>query len=184
MSIVLFALFCLVIFTIDKTYTVRRSRKASTGTDVSIRSRQGFNFIGLLRPSPAGGPSLQGEDHHTVRVLLVDDHEIIRRGLAGILRTEPDLEVVGEAESGESAIDLARNMHPDVVLMDICMPGIGGVQATKVIHAEMPGIRVVGLSVLEQAEYTDAMREAGAVHFLTKGSSSTESVIGAIRACA
>ena len=117
-----------------------------------------------------------------VRVLVVDDHPLMRQALFFLLKAEPCLEVVGEASSGESALELARNLHPDVVLMDICMPGMGGIQATKALHHELPDIRVIGLSILGKAQSLDAMRRAGAVCCFTKGANLSD-MISAIRAC-
>jgi DNA-binding NarL/FixJ family response regulator len=116
-----------------------------------------------------------------IRVLLVDDHEIVRRGLAGLLKSQPDLEIAGEASNGESAVFLARNIRPDVVLMDIRMPGMDGIQATRIIHRELPETRVIALSVMVRAEGAEVMREAGAVFYLTKAGP-PDAMISAIRA--
>ena len=74
----------------------------------------------------------------SVRVILVDDHMVMRQGLAGLLRAEPDIEIIGEASDGQSAIDLIRELRPNVVLMDISMPGMDGIQATRIIHSDLP----------------------------------------------
>ena len=104
-----------------------------------------------------------------IRVLLVDDHTIVRQGLAGLLRAEHDMEIVGEASEGESAVRLAREMRPDIVLMDINLPGMSGIDATRVIHQELPDVRVIGLSMFREGEQAAAMREAGAVDYIDKG---------------
>jgi len=130
----------------------------------------------------SGNKSDAGAIRGKIRLVLVDDHTVMRQGLAGLLRSEPDLEIVGEASDGESAIHLTRALKPDVVLMDISMPGMNGIQATQIIHAEQPGIRVIGLSMFEEGEQAAAMREAGAVEYVTK-SGPSEAVIAAIRAC-
>lgn len=117
-----------------------------------------------------------------IRILLVDDHEIYRRGLARMLKAEPDVEVIGEAADGESAVNLARDIRPDVVLMDVCMPGMDGVEATRIIHHELPETRVIALSMREEAEDADAMREAGAISYLTKSEQSPHTMLSAIRA--
>jgi len=104
----------------------------------------------------------------TIRVLLADDHKLIREGLAGLLRQEKDIEVVGEARDGRDAVDLARKTRPDVVLMDVSMPGLDGIEATRRIIAEMPNARVIGLSTNTDEEMVTAMREAGAVAYFAK----------------
>lgn len=115
-----------------------------------------------------------------IRVLVVDDHVVMRQGLARLLQEEPDIEIVGEASDGEEAVNLAREIRPDVVLMDISLPGMNGIQATYIIHAELPEVRVIGLSMFEKGERADAMRQAGAVAYLTK-SGPSDGVIAAIR---
>lgn len=117
-----------------------------------------------------------------VRVILVDDHMVIRQGLAGLLRAEPDIEIIGEASDGQSAIDLIRELRPDVVLMDISMPGMDGIQATRIIHKELPEVRIIGLSMFQERERETAMREAGVVDYLAK-SGPADALIEAIRAC-
>jgi PAS domain S-box-containing protein len=115
-----------------------------------------------------------------VRVLLVDDHLVMRQGLARLLKEAPDMEIVGEAANGDAAVNLVRQALPDVVLMDISMPGMNGIQATQIIHAEFPNIRVLGLSMFEEDEQAFAMRAAGAVGCLTK-SGPADAIISAIR---
>ncbi len=117
-----------------------------------------------------------------IRVVLVDDHMVMRQGLAALLRAEGDIRVVGEASDGESALSLVRKIRPDVILMDIDMPGMDGIQATKVIYQEMPDIRIIGLSMFQEAERQDAILNAGAVKCLTK-SGPSEAVVDAIRDC-
>jgi PAS domain S-box-containing protein len=117
-----------------------------------------------------------------VRVVLVDDHMVMRQGLAGLLRAEPDIEIAGEASDGQSAIDLIRELRPDVVLMDISMPGMDGIQATRIIHKELPEVRIIGLSMFQEGEQQAAMREVGAVDYLTK-TGPADALVEAIRAC-
>jgi CheY-like chemotaxis protein len=117
-----------------------------------------------------------------VRIVLVDDHAVMRQGLAGLLRAEPDMEIVGEASDGESAVHLIREVKPDVVLMDISLPGMNGIQATQVIHSELPEIRIIGLSMFQEGEQAAAMRSAGALDYVTKIGPS-EALIAAIRSC-
>ena len=115
-----------------------------------------------------------------LRVLVVDDHAVVRRGFATLLAREPDLEVVGEAENGRQAIELTRQLNPDVILMDVSMPVMNGIDATRAILAEFPALRVIGLSMFEDPAQPEAMLKTGAVGFLSK-SDSAEALLEAIR---
>jgi DNA-binding NarL/FixJ family response regulator len=97
-----------------------------------------------------------------------------------LLAKEPDLTVVGEAADGQVAIGMTRELTPDVVLMDISMPVLNGIEATRAIHAEFPAVRVIGLSMGEDPDQPEAMRRAGAVGYLRK-SDATEALLAAIR---
>lgn len=114
-----------------------------------------------------------------IRVLLADDHPILRKGLADVLGQQPGIELVGEAGDGEEVIELARDTRPDVVLMDVTMPKLSGIEATRRIVAEQPRVRVIGLSMHEQSDMAAAMREAGAVAYLSK-SQPTEALVAMI----
>ncbi len=116
-----------------------------------------------------------------IRVLLVDDNRMVREGLAQLLRGEPDIEIVGVASDGETAIDLTRRFRPDVATMDITLPGMSGIQATRAIHAEFPEVRVIGLSIFEEQEMLDSLRAAGAVGYVVK-SAPASALLEAIRA--
>lgn len=110
----------------------------------------------------------------TIRVLITDDHKVVRRGLRGFLELDPELEVVGEAENGEEAVDLARRLEPNVVLMDLLMPVKDGIAATREIRRRMPEVEVVALtSVLEDDSVTGAIR-AGAIGYLLKTTDADE----------
>lgn len=109
-----------------------------------------------------------------IRVLITDDHGVVRQGLRMFLSLDPDIEVVGEAENGEEALGMARELHPDVVLMDLLMPVMNGMEATKAIRSEMPDVEVIALtSVLEDVSVTGAMR-AGAMGYLLKDTQAEE----------
>jgi DNA-binding NarL/FixJ family response regulator len=117
-----------------------------------------------------------------IRILLVDDHPILRRCLASRLSAEPEIDVIGEASSGREAIELTRQSRPDLVIMDVRMPGMNGIHATSALHREFPDVRVIGLSMLEEEEARDAMCQAGAIGFYTKFAPVSDIVAG-IRAC-
>jgi signal transduction histidine kinase/CheY-like chemotaxis protein/PAS domain-containing protein len=116
-----------------------------------------------------------------IRVLLVDDHAVVRNGIALQLLQQPDIEVVGEAADGRKAVEMVRSLRPDVVTMDVNMPGMNGVDAARAIHAEFPGTRIIGLSMSDESEQGAAMRTAGAEHYLSK-SESLDKLLAAIRA--
>jgi DNA-binding NarL/FixJ family response regulator len=113
-------------------------------------------------------------------VLLVDDHAVVRDGIALQLQQQPDIEIVGEAADGEEALNLVRTLRPDVVTMDVNMPGMNGIDAARAIHSEHPRTRIIGLSMSEDSEQGAAMRSAGAVHYLSK-SASLDKLLAAIR---
>ncbi|MFO7652335.1 MAG: response regulator transcription factor, partial [Candidatus Krumholzibacteriia bacterium] len=131
--------------------------------------------------SPAAPVAAAGGAEDKIRVLLVDDHAIVRQGLREILAAEPDMAVVAEASDGEQAVDQARAHRPDVVVMDVSMPGVNGIDATKAIMAEVPETKIVGLSLYVADDQAEAMRAAGAVGYVNKGEHSTV-LLAAIRA--
>ena len=119
----------------------------------------------------------------TVRVLITDDHKVVRRGLRGFLELDPELEVVGEASNGEEAVRMSLELSPDVVLMDLLMPVMDGIEATGEIRRWMPEVEVVALtSVLEDAAVTGAIK-AGAIGYLLKTTEADE-LCEAIKAAA
>ena len=118
-----------------------------------------------------------------LRVLLVDDHVVMRQGLSLLLKEEAGIAVVGEASDGEEALDLARALRPDVILMDYSMPNMNGLEATRAIYAELPEIRIIALSMYSEADQAAAMMAAGAVAYLTK-SGPPEVLLAAIREAA
>jgi DNA-binding NarL/FixJ family response regulator len=146
--------------------TVEVESSPNRGTRVAFE-------VPTLRP---GIPELEREalgaasskSSSKIRVLLVDDHAILREGLASLLQRYDDIEVVGEGEDGLVGVELAHRLHPDVVVMDLSMPRLNGIEATRRIAAELPGVRVVGLSMHEEEYGLSAMRRAGAVACVVK----------------
>lgn len=126
------------------------------------------------------GTAPSGRGERRIRVLVVDDHLVVRQGFVRLLKEEPDIEVVGEASDGRTAVALTRQLVPDVVTIDIDLPGMNGIEATQCIHAACPTVRVIGLSVHEESAQVIAMREAGAVAYLAK-SGSVDALLAAIR---
>ncbi len=110
----------------------------------------------------------------SIRLLIVDDHDVVRQGLRMYLGRDPEIEVVGEAADGEEAVAAARELRPDVVLMDLLMPRMDGIAATGAIRAEMPDVEVVALtSILEDRAVTGAVK-AGAIGYLLKDTKAEE----------
>lgn len=114
------------------------------------------------------------------RVIIVDDHKIIREGLRLLVEREPDLCVVGEAENGRAAWELVRRAAPHVLLMDVGMPDMNGVEATRRIHAEFPAVRILALTMHADRQYLQEMLSAGASGYLLKDCASEE-LVNAIR---
>ncbi len=118
-----------------------------------------------------------------IRVLIADDHTIVRSGVRLLLEAEPDIEVVGEALDGQQAVTLAETLRPDVILMDIAMPGMDGLEATRKIIALWPDIRVLVLTMHRTDDYFFEMLKAGASGYVLKGAQ-TDELINAIRVVA
>ncbi len=121
--------------------------------------------------------------HKTIKVLIVDDHQLIRKGIASILDEVSGIHVIAEASNGEDAIRLTRENEPDVVLMDLQMPGMGGMEASRKILRANPDVRVLALTVCESDIFPTRLLEEGAAGYITKDST-TEEMIRAIKAVA
>jgi DNA-binding NarL/FixJ family response regulator len=115
-----------------------------------------------------------------MKVLVVDDHEVVRQGIKMVLETDPELEVVGEAASGEDAIERVRELRPNVVVMDIGMPGLSGFEATRRIRQSNPEVQVLALTVHDSEAYVFQMLQAGATGYIVKRAPAVE-VIQAVK---
>lgn len=115
-----------------------------------------------------------------IKIILVDDHRILREGIKNILEDTSDIQVVAEADNGRDAVRLARELHPDIVIMDIAMPDLNGIEATKMITRDTPGIRIIALSMHSDKHYINGIFQAGASGYLLKHSAAKE-LIEAIR---
>jgi DNA-binding NarL/FixJ family response regulator len=118
-----------------------------------------------------------------MRVLLADDHTVVRDGLARLLATQLDIHVVGQASNGQEAVDLALSLRPDVVVMDVSMPVLDGIGATRHIRAELPDTCVIALSMHNDDATASEMAAAGAAEYLVK-TSPPDRLVAAIRGCA
>jgi len=133
-------------------------------------------------PADGSGPERR-EDDRPIRVVVCDDHTILREGVRVLLESQPDMVVVGEASDGEEAVTVVDQLRPDVVLMDIAMPRVDGLEATRRIRDRHPDIRVLILSMHEDEEYVFPILEAGAGGYVPKKTASTD-LVNAIRTVA
>lgn len=115
-----------------------------------------------------------------IRLLLVDDHQIVRAGLRMLFQAEKDMEIVGEVGSGEKALEAVRDLKPDVVIMDVAMPGIGGIEATRRIKEASPDTAVLALTMHEDEQYFFEMLNAGASGYIPKRAA-PDDLVSAIR---
>ena len=115
-----------------------------------------------------------------IHVLLADDHVVLRTGLRMLINAQPDMEVVAEASNGEDAVRVVREVGPDIVLMDISMPGAGGIEATARIRRESPAVRVLALTMHDDAAYLRSILAAGAAGYVVKRAADAE-LLSAIR---
>lgn len=118
-----------------------------------------------------------------IRVFLVDDHQLMRDSLRALLEQQPNMEVVGEAADGPAAVRRVRQCRPDVVVMDIGLPGLSGIEVTRRVVADIPDIRVLGLSVHSDRRYVSDMLEAGASGYVLKDDA-FEDLVVAVKAVA
>ena len=119
----------------------------------------------------------------TIRVLLADDHAVVRKGVREFLEDEPDIEVVGEAGDGQQAVELAVALQPDVVVMDVAMPELSGVEATKRIRSLAPAVRILALTAYDDEPYVFGLLDAGVTGYMLKTAESRE-IVRAVRSTA
>ena len=115
-----------------------------------------------------------------IRVVLADDHTVVRQGLRALLAAEEDIEIVGEAENGRQALQLVKKLLPDIVVMDIAMPVLNGIEATRQITRYIPSVKVLVLSTYSNDEYVEQLTEAGAAGYLVKQTAAND-LLKAIR---
>ena len=115
-----------------------------------------------------------------IRVLVVDDHAMFREGIRSLLQGQEDVETIGEATDGREAVEMVHQLTPEVVLMDIAMPGMGGLEATRRIHRECPNVKVLVLTQYEDSEYILSIIKAGAKGYIAKTATASE-LVSAIR---
>jgi len=114
--------------------------------------------------------------NNKIRIILADDHRIVREGIRSLLEKSEDLEVIAEAENGREAVQLAKELNPDVILMDIAMPQLNGLEATLQIKRDCPEIKVLALTIHEDEEYIRQMLASGAMGYITKYAATDELV--------
>src|SRR5689334_5949851 len=119
----------------------------------------------------------------SIRVVIADDHSVVRKGIRDLLSDEDDIAVVGEARNGHEAVDLATALQPDVVVMDIAMPELTGVKATRQIRTQAPNVRVLVLTAYDDDPYIYSLLDAGATGYILKTAESRE-IVRAVRATA
>src|SRR6185503_7262164 len=160
-----------------------RDARAGGAARRDVRRRSGRRNVPRARPAALRAGAAGAMSPGPVRVLLVDDDDLMRAGLRAVLRSDPADEVVGEAANGRSAVTAARTHRPDVVLMDVRMPDLDGIAATREVLGVSPEIRVVILTTFEQDDYIFGALSAGASGFLLKRTS-PEELLAAIRTVA
>ena len=162
-----------------------RERIALLGGGFTIRSRPGAGTRMVAEvplPTSEGSKtvSVQGKASAPAQLLVADDHALVRKGIEGMLEDEPDLEIVGEAADGREALELCRRLRPDLVLMDVCMPRMDGLAATRAIKEEAPATGVLMLTTYENPDYLLEAVRAGAAGYIIKDASYPE-FAGAVR---
>lgn len=136
----------------------------------------------LTHPQPLSGGSVSGvsDDRAPLRVVLADDHAVVREGLKALVNAQPDMRVVGEATDGDQAVRAAETLLPDVLVMDLSMPVLGGADATGIVRQRCPNVKVLALTVHEERLYLTQLLRAGASGYVLKRAAATE-LVSAVR---
>ena len=159
---------------IDITSTLGKGTKVTLTFPLNLRNTtEEKKLHSHKRHGVSVKPAIQKANGFT-RVLLADDHTVIRQALTRMLKDQPDIEIVGEASNGNEAVELALDLRPDIILMDVAMPEMDGIEATRHIKEALPDVRVIGLSVYENEQIKEAMQNAGAERYLLKSESSSQ----------
>ena len=156
-------------------------RKRAHVPDMTTK-QSGDNAMDTQAPQHLDNDSEQ-ESNNCIRVLLADDHALVREGTRRLLEAEDDVEVVAEASNGEGAVEATQRLRPNIAIIDIAMPGMGGIEATRLIKAQCPETAILILSAYDDEPYLVALLEAGAAGFLLKNVHGQE-LINAVRAVA
>lgn len=161
-----------------------RGSRFTLALPLSVVTKTAAEEAGAPAPLPERIHPPEVHDHPAngtaIRVLLADDHDVVRQGISSLLKAEDDVVIVGEAADGAGAVEMARERHPDVIVMDASMPGMDGIEATRVIHAELPRTGIIGLSMYDENDLARAMLDAGAAAYLCK-SGKSETLLATIR---
>lgn len=169
--------------------TLRDSPRHGPATRLGITHGASFNAIETLgarssgpKDFPTAGPdSRSGGMGQKIRILLADDHAVVRQGLGRILAAEPDMEIIAEAANGREAVERAEDLKPDVVVMDVAMPEVNGIEATRALMASSPQIKILAVSMHKEAVYVREILRAGARGYLIKDAQDQD-LVEAVRA--
>jgi len=104
----------------------------------------------------------------TLKIMLAEDHAILREGLRSLIERQPDMEIIGEAKDGQAAVQMAETLKPDIIIMDVTMPDVSGIEATRQIKANNPGVKIIALSAFDKPDFVLGMVKAGASAYLLK----------------
>lgn len=163
--------------------------EGTPGSGITVRRFSPEKEVGAANaPEPTSLPSKRTQSRETgsttgqIKVLLVDDHPLVREAVARILEDAGDIAVVAAVADGKAAVAAARSMKPDVAVMDVNMPGMNGVRATRAIRDKESAVKIIGLSIRDDDATRQAMLDAGACAYLLKGGP-TEALVDTIRRC-
>ncbi len=165
--------------------TIEKARGGSVGEfigEIPVRRKRVMKKDEATRKTAVKLTTQASGPGAMIRILLVDDKEIIREAVKSILKFESDLEVVAEAADGQLAVEMAERYRPDIVLMDLFMPGVDGVETTRKIVTQFPDIKVIGLSLHDEDDKITEMKKAGASAFVSK-LDARENLVATIRNC-